>query len=76
MHKIPSLYLFFPLLIDYHVIIVSFSGSPSQSSPSTQDRAGPSDLQSFSESLKTRFNAVSTRYKCTLILLISYTDSE
>ncbi|XP_009378604.2 E3 ubiquitin-protein ligase RHF2A [Pyrus x bretschneideri] len=37
--------------------------SPSQSSPSTQDRAGPSDLQSFSESLKSRFNAVSTRYK-------------
>ncbi|PON50887.1 E3 ubiquitin-protein ligase RHF2A [Parasponia andersonii] len=37
--------------------------SPSQSSPSSQDRAGPSDFQSFSESLKSRFNAVSTRYK-------------
>ncbi|BBH05367.1 RING-H2 group F2A [Prunus dulcis] len=46
-----------------HGSSISNSGSPSQSSPSTQDRAGPSDLQSFSESLKTRFNAVSTRYK-------------
>lgn len=36
---------------------------PSQSSPSSQDRPGPSDFQSFSESLKSRFNAVSTRYK-------------
>ncbi|XP_015873162.1 E3 ubiquitin-protein ligase RHF2A [Ziziphus jujuba] len=37
--------------------------SPNQSSPSSQDRAGPSDLQSFSESLKSRFNAVSMKYK-------------
>ncbi|XP_050371054.1 E3 ubiquitin-protein ligase RHF2A isoform X1 [Argentina anserina] len=37
--------------------------SPSQSSPSSQDRAGPSDLQSFSENLKARFNAVSMKYK-------------
>ncbi|CAK8542466.1 unnamed protein product [Lathyrus sativus] len=37
--------------------------SPSQSSPSSQDRAGPSELQSFSESLKSKLNAVSTRYK-------------
>ncbi|XP_059429589.1 E3 ubiquitin-protein ligase RHF2A isoform X2 [Corylus avellana] len=37
--------------------------SPSQPSPSSHDRAGPSDLQSFSESLKSRLNAVSTRYK-------------
>ncbi|XP_028785632.1 E3 ubiquitin-protein ligase RHF2A [Neltuma alba] len=37
--------------------------SPSQSSPSSQDRAGPSEFQSFSESLKSRLNAVSTRYK-------------
>ncbi|GLT44355.1 hypothetical protein SLA2020_182600 [Shorea laevis] len=37
--------------------------SPNRSSPSSQDRAGPSDFQSFSESLKSRFNAVSTRYK-------------
>ncbi|KAJ6947746.1 E3 ubiquitin-protein ligase RHF2A isoform X1 [Populus alba x Populus x berolinensis] len=37
--------------------------SPNQSSPSSQDRAGPSDLQSFSESIKSKFNAVSMRYK-------------
>ncbi|KAI9195632.1 hypothetical protein LWI28_016791 [Acer negundo] len=37
--------------------------SPNQSSPNSQDRAGPSEFQSFSESLKSRFNAVSTRYK-------------
>ena len=38
----------------------SLSQSPS---PSDQDRAGPSELQSFSESLKSRLNAVSVRYK-------------
>ncbi|XWS28481.1 hypothetical protein CRYUN_Cryun25bG0073400 [Craigia yunnanensis] len=37
--------------------------SPNQSSPNSQDRAGPSEFQSFSESLKSRFNAVSMRYK-------------
>ncbi|KAL9428257.1 hypothetical protein AB3S75_030278 [Citrus x aurantiifolia] len=37
--------------------------TPSQTSSPTHDRAGPSDLQSFSESLKSRFNAVSMRYK-------------
>ncbi|CAN7140525.1 unnamed protein product [Brassica rapa subsp. narinosa] len=37
--------------------------SPNQSSPSDQDRAGPSELQSFSESLKSRLTSVSTRYK-------------
>ncbi|KAI4322501.1 hypothetical protein L6164_022190 [Bauhinia variegata] len=37
--------------------------SPGQSSPSNQDRAGPSELQSFSESLKSRLNAVSMRCK-------------
>lgn len=37
--------------------------SPSQSSPRSQDRAGPSDLQSFSEALKSRLNAMSARYK-------------
>ncbi|MED6135336.1 E3 ubiquitin-protein ligase rhf2a, variant 2 [Stylosanthes scabra] len=37
--------------------------SPSQSSPTSQDRAGPSELQSFSESLKSKLNAVSSRYK-------------
>lgn len=35
---------------------------PNQS-PSSQDKAGPSDLQSFSESIKSKFNAVSMRYK-------------
>lgn len=34
-----------------------------QSTPVNQDRAGPSDFQSFSESLKSRLNAFSTRYK-------------
>ncbi|CAG7910718.1 unnamed protein product [Brassica rapa] len=37
--------------------------SPNQSSPSDQDRAGPSELQSFSDSLKSRLTSVSTRYK-------------
>ncbi|XP_017645944.1 E3 ubiquitin-protein ligase RHF2A-like isoform X1 [Gossypium arboreum] len=37
--------------------------SPNQSSPNSQDRAGPSDFQSLSESLKSRFNAVSMRYR-------------
>eukprot|EP00262_Sarcandra_glabra_P022085 TRINITY_DN9610_c2_g1_i2.p1 TRINITY_DN9610_c2_g1~~TRINITY_DN9610_c2_g1_i2.p1 ORF type:complete len:379 (+),score=76.17 TRINITY_DN9610_c2_g1_i2:162-1298(+) len=38
--------------------------SAGQSSPvSTQDRAGPSEFHSFSESLKSRFNSVSMRYK-------------
>ncbi|CAF1774850.1 unnamed protein product [Brassica napus] len=41
----------------------SNSRSPNQSSPSDQDRAGPSELQSFSESLKSRLTSVSTRYK-------------
>ncbi|KAF5750608.1 hypothetical protein HS088_TW03G00947 [Tripterygium wilfordii] len=35
----------------------------SRSPPPNQDRAGPSELQSFSESLKSRFSAVSMRYK-------------
>lgn len=37
--------------------------SAGQSSPTNQDRAGPSELQSLSESLKSRFSAASTRYK-------------
>ncbi|CAH8383282.1 unnamed protein product [Eruca vesicaria subsp. sativa] len=41
----------------------SIHRSPNQSSPSDQDRAGPSELQSFSESFKSRLNSVSTRYK-------------
>ncbi|CAL1403743.1 unnamed protein product [Linum trigynum] len=39
------------------------TGSPSQSSPDSQDRAGPSELQSISDSIKSKLNAVSTRYK-------------
>ncbi|XP_013616219.1 PREDICTED: E3 ubiquitin-protein ligase RHF2A-like [Brassica oleracea var. oleracea] len=41
----------------------SNSRSPNQHTSSDQDRAGPSELQSFSESLKSRLNAVSMRYK-------------
>ncbi|KAL9235397.1 hypothetical protein vseg_010156 [Gypsophila vaccaria] len=41
----------------------SSSGSPNQSSPRIQDRAGPSDLHSFSETLKSRLNTMSMRYK-------------
>ncbi|KAJ6821824.1 E3 ubiquitin-protein ligase RHF2A-like [Iris pallida] len=37
--------------------------SAGQSTPVGQDRAGPSDFQAFSESLKSRLNTVSTRYK-------------
>uniref|UniRef100_A0A1D1ZC11 RING-type E3 ubiquitin transferase n=1 Tax=Anthurium amnicola TaxID=1678845 RepID=A0A1D1ZC11_9ARAE len=37
--------------------------SGGQSTPGSQDRAGPSDFQSFSESLKSRLNTVSMRYK-------------
>ncbi|GFP89462.1 E3 ubiquitin-protein ligase rhf2a [Phtheirospermum japonicum] len=42
------------------------SGTANQhetSSSNSQDRAGPSDLQSFSENLKTRLSSLSTRYK-------------
>lgn len=43
---------------------ISFNNrSAVQSLPPSQDRAGPSDLQSISESLKSRFNAMSMRYK-------------
>ncbi|XP_055829412.1 E3 ubiquitin-protein ligase RHF2A-like [Solanum dulcamara] len=37
--------------------------NPSQSSPNNQDRAGPSDFQSFSESMKSRLSAMSMRCK-------------
>ncbi|XVF76044.1 hypothetical protein PTKIN_Ptkin13bG0235300 [Pterospermum kingtungense] len=39
------------------------SASGNSSSSPNQDRAGPSEFQSFSESLKSRLNAVSLRYK-------------
>ncbi|OWM79020.1 hypothetical protein CDL15_Pgr003191 [Punica granatum] len=38
-------------------------GSVGHHSPPIQDRAGPSDFQSFSESLKSKWNAVSMKYK-------------
>ncbi|XP_059659689.1 E3 ubiquitin-protein ligase RHF2A-like [Cornus florida] len=41
--------------------------SPTQSSPSSQDIAGPSEFQSFSESLKSRFGAVSMRCKESIV---------
>lgn len=37
--------------------------SSTQSLSSSQDVAGPSELQSFSESVKSRFNSMSARYK-------------
>ncbi|CAI9781375.1 unnamed protein product [Fraxinus pennsylvanica] len=37
--------------------------SPAQTSSNSQDRAGPSDFQSFSETLKSRLSALSVRYK-------------
>ncbi|CAN6203078.1 unnamed protein product [Urochloa humidicola] len=37
--------------------------SRNQSSPVSQDEAGPSDMQSFSDSLKSRLQSVSTKYK-------------
>lgn len=36
--------------------------STTRSSPSDQDSEGPSELQSFSDSLRSRLNAVSMRY--------------
>ncbi|KAG6525192.1 E3 ubiquitin-protein ligase RHF2A-like [Zingiber officinale] len=39
------------------------STTNSQSVPVLQDRPGPSDFQSFSESVRSRLNAVSMRYK-------------
>ncbi|KAA8544387.1 hypothetical protein F0562_022399 [Nyssa sinensis] len=51
------------LATNLHVTSSNNRWSPTRSSPSSQDKAGPSEFQSFSESLKSRFNAVSTRYK-------------
>nr|KJB21693.1 hypothetical protein B456_004G011800 [Gossypium raimondii] len=46
------------------ILLVNDRGNSSntRTSPNSQDRAGPSEFQSFSESLKSRLNAVSTRY--------------
>ncbi|KAJ8563444.1 hypothetical protein K7X08_031896 [Anisodus acutangulus] len=43
--------------------ISSNNRTPPQSSPNNQDRAGPSEFQSFSESIKSRLSAMSMRYK-------------
>lgn len=43
--------------------LIFFSRSPVHTSPNSQDRAGPSDFQTFSDSLKSRLGALSTRYK-------------
>lgn len=59
--------LFLSLIIFY---IFIYYRSPSHSSPNSQDRAGPSELQSFSDSLKSRFNAMSSRYDIYLMLNI------
>ncbi|XP_042483281.1 E3 ubiquitin-protein ligase RHF2A-like isoform X2 [Macadamia integrifolia] len=50
-------------VVNRHGLSFNNRSSGSQSSPVNDDRAGPSDFQSFSESLKSRFNAVSMRYK-------------
>ncbi|KAF7153499.1 hypothetical protein RHSIM_Rhsim01G0198900 [Rhododendron simsii] len=41
----------------------SHNQSPTQSPTNSHDKAGPSEFQSISESLKSRFNAMSMRYK-------------
>ncbi|MED6147978.1 hypothetical protein PIB30_048897 [Stylosanthes scabra] len=52
-----------------HLQIQSSSSAPrdrdsiAQSSPANQDRAGPSESPSISDSLRARFNALSMRYK-------------
>ncbi|KAG6693895.1 hypothetical protein I3842_09G023600 [Carya illinoinensis] len=51
------------LLTNHQGISFNNRSPASHSSPSNQDRAGPSDFQSFSESLKSKFNAMSMRYK-------------
>ncbi|ERM93652.1 E3 ubiquitin-protein ligase RHF2A [Amborella trichopoda] len=43
--------------------VIGNRNSGGQSSPMSQDRAGPSELQSLSETLKSKFNAASSRYK-------------
>ncbi|KAF8398007.1 hypothetical protein HHK36_016933 [Tetracentron sinense] len=51
------------LAANRHGISHNNRSSASQSSLPSQDGAGQSDFHSFSESLKSRFNAVSMRYK-------------
>lgn len=44
------------------VHLLACRGSAAHSSPINQDRAGPSEFQSFSDSLRSRLNAVSLKY--------------
>lgn len=53
--------LFFATHLYDHFVSVCRS-STSHSSPMNQEGAGPSDLQSISESLKSKFNAMSMKY--------------
>ncbi|KAI4300607.1 hypothetical protein L6164_033963 [Bauhinia variegata] len=48
---------------DHQGVYSNDRGSTVHSAQSNQDRAGPSEFQSFSESLRSRLNSVSTRYK-------------
>ncbi|KAF2299831.1 hypothetical protein GH714_003975 [Hevea brasiliensis] len=52
-----------PLSPPMNVREESLRRSPNQSSPNSQERAGPSEFQSFSDSIKSKLNAVSMRYK-------------
>ncbi|KAJ9554857.1 hypothetical protein OSB04_009471 [Centaurea solstitialis] len=53
-----------PLFIGIHVTSIPFCGSSSSlSALPDQDRAGPSELQTASDTWKSRFSAISTRYK-------------
>jgi len=57
-------------------IMIRIRVSRNQTSPVSQDEAGPSDVQSFSDSLKLRLQSVSTKYTSSstvLLLLISDT---
>lgn len=67
-----SFFLSFFYLIGHpyhgHFLYRTFAG---QSSPIVHDRPGPSDLQSFSESLRSRLNSVSMRYIKVYLLFFS-----
>lgn len=68
------------LLELYPVHLFACRGSTARSSPVVQDRAESSELQSFSDSLRSRLNAVSMRYgflnynECELYCLVSLSD--
>lgn len=63
LYKIMIVFFFFFFAMYYYVYrIFPSRRSPCQSLPSGPDRAGPSEIQSLSESIKSRLNAVSMRY--------------